>query len=77
MRISINRCKRIVCTVSLWTDLITEQLHFRHPARGYALYLALLFMLYFFDWNRLPEYFLFVLLLIALWMNPTVKQVAR
>lgn len=77
MRISINRCKRIVCTVSLWADLVTEQLHFRHPARGYALYVSLLVLLFLWDWNRLMEYTLFVLVFIALWMNPAVRQVAK
>lgn len=40
------------------------------------LYGLLLLEIWLFDWNRLLEYMLLVMVIIALWMNATVRQVA-
>lgn len=35
-----------------------------------------MFEIWLFDFNRILEYLMFVMVAIALWLNPTVRQVA-
>lgn len=51
-------------------------MHFRHPVKGYMLYGFLLLLVWVFDWNRFAEYLLMLTVLVALYSNPTVRQVA-
>ncbi len=76
MRVNINRCKRITAIVQEWIESVEQELHFKHPARGYTLYGLLLLTILLFDFNRLLEYVLLIMVVVAMWLNPTVRQVA-